>query len=539
MDNALQALTAAGSPFELETLADGRRVFRHAPSSLPALVERARKRPQGGTFLIADDRSVTRSELFDAASAISSMITRHLGPPGSQQRIAMVLPSGPDWVAALIAVSGMGTIAVLVPYDAGLEQILQRIGAAQCDLVLTDSALAEVIRRHVTCPCLRIEEVAGESSGTVLSAEVASADATAIIAFTSGSVGKPKAIFISHRALITGLWNMMLASAWTSSRNKLIERSAVPMKPSAGAQCALLLSPFTHVGGYTQILLALVMSGCLATMRRWDANLAVQMIRREGIKTVNGANAQMIRDLIRAVDTSVQFPADAFGVHGSALRRGLVDEVRKVIPSARFMTGYGLTETNGSIAATSGAELQARPDTCGPVLPTVDMEVVDDEGSPVPQGHPGEIRVRGAMVSSGCEAGGDTHAQGALHQWFHTGDIGTLAGDGFLTLLERGADSIALDGKTVFCADIEKYLDDMRVGDEVVALGVRDGRGLLIGLVASHDNVNHREVGAMLQEAFGIPGEMIALLCRRELPRTISGKIDRRALEALSLNGNS
>lgn len=537
MNDSVKALIGPGSPFELEALADGRRIFRHAPRTLREFYARIGKRSQDAIALVMEDRCISLGVLFTAARTVATLCGRQRQSARQPQRVALVFPNGPEFAAGLIGVTDVGAVAVLVPFEADVERMARYVAAADCDLVLTTTKLATNLAGQVTCTCLPL-------SWIKLTASVADpgiyADITpeseALIAFTSGSSGTPKAAIISHRALLTGLWNMMLAGAWTARRNRQLEGGPSAARPGGSPPCSLVAGPLTHVSGYTHLLLSLNTSARIVLLSRWEAALAAELACREQVKSLAGATPRMIRELLGVpLSEGRELTIESFGVHGSALRGGLMREIRERLPGARFSTGYGLTEASGSIAVTAGAELMARPDSCGPVLPTVDIEVVDAEGRVLPTGEAGEIHLCGAMLFSGYL--GEESGTKPDKSWFVTGDIGVLGEDGFLTLLERGADAVMVGTRDVYCAEIEKYLDAERCGQEVIAVGTMGGRHLLLGVVSKRADLDVEALRHKIQRAFSIPAEDITVVCEPDFPRTSSGKINRHALTELVREG--
>jgi long-chain acyl-CoA synthetase len=535
MDELLHSLVSAGSPFELQELNRAGRIFRHAPTTLRDLYARQRKRAQETPILVCDGSRYTLAKLFTTAAVIGVECRNQCKSGVERPRIAIVLPNGLEFAASLVSITDSGSIAVLVPYDTDLSRMSLCITQADCHLVITTADICDALAKEVHCPVMALKEGMWMDAEAAPSVEVdISPDAEAIIAFTSGSSGHPKAAVISHRALITGLWNMMLAGAWTSKRNRKLEDAGPATRPAGGSLCSLLASPMSHVSGYTHFLLSLAMSSRVAMLPSWNATTAANLACREDAKTLVGATPRMILDLLEVPLAPGQaLPIESFGIHGAALRRGIVDEIRNRVPAARFSTGYGLTETCGSIASTAGAELLSLVDTCGPVLPTVEIQIIDQEGRERLRGQPGEICVRGAMLFEGYYQRAAPSLRRSISDWFPTGDIGILDAQGFLTLLERGSDTINAGPQGLYCSDIEKYLDNARWGDEVVAVGGRDGHHLLVGIESKRSNLDLGELERELEQVFLLKRESITIVCRSELPRTSSGKVDRRALAQL------
>src|SRR5262249_11709032 len=154
------------------------------------------------------------------------------------------------------------------------------------------------------------------------------------------------------------------------------------------------------------------------------------------------------------------------GIHGEALRENSLAELRERLPNATAVTGYGLTETNGSICAASGDDLVEHPGTCGPVVPSVEARILDEHGTGVPPGGTGELWVRGAMLMSGYCGAVKAAATGPLNGWFCTQDFGRMDQDGFVYLQQRRQDVFYHEGKPLSVATIERVVYECDGVDE-------------------------------------------------------------------------
>jgi long-chain acyl-CoA synthetase len=152
------------------------------------------------------------------------------------------------------------------------------------------------------------------------------------------------------------------------------------------------------------------------------------------------------------------------------------EEFERRVPGARVLEGYGCTETAGLL--TSSPPLAPRKGTVGKPVPGVELRIVGLDGTPARIGEDGEVVVRGPNVMAhywGAEPSPDG--------WFHTGDVGRLDPDGYLTIVDRMKDLIIRGGYNVYPRDVEDVLlqhpavamaaavgrPDPRLGEEVVA----------------------------------------------------------------------
>jgi acyl-CoA synthetase (AMP-forming)/AMP-acid ligase II len=296
-----------------------------------------------------------------------------------------------------------------------------------------------------------------------------------------------------------------------------------------------MLAPLSHVGGYAQFLLALMIAGKIVFPRGREAEDAARLIEAEGVQSIAGAPVALVRDLVahRRAQGGLESLA-AFQLHGSALASGLVEAIRSAFPQASVGTGYGLTETNGSIAVATDDDLRRKPGCSGRVLPTVEVRIQDEAGRACEPGQAGEIWLRGAMVMRGYA--GLAGAGGGLRDgWFRTGDRGRLDDDGFLFVLDRAEDVITLGTRRLSCSALARWVEGLAGVDEAAVLPL-DGHGRLLLAVAPAPGrpVDLTALGAQLQTEIAAPQAQVTVVAWDRLPRTRSGKVDAAALRAVS-----
>jgi len=139
--------------------------------------------------------------------------------------------------------------------------------------------------------------------------------------------------------------------------------------------------------------------------------------------------------------------------------------------------GYGLTETSSVTTMITGDDYVARPESVGPPVAVCDVKVVDDEGTELSRGDPGEIVVRGYNVTGGYfedpeGTAGAIDAQG----WLHTGDIGTMDERGYLRITDRKKDMFIVGGFNAYPAEIESAISRHPEVAQVAVVGAPDER---------------------------------------------------------------
>jgi steroid-24-oyl-CoA synthetase len=574
-----QRLISAGSPYELETVQandDSYRVYRHAPSSLNEVYTRARKMGEA-ILAVFGERRVSYAEAFSEAALIARMLrTRFAVAPGV--RVAIALHNGPEWLSAFLAVTSMGATAVLIDIR-NTATILHGLRTTSCKLAIVESdmscaaastiktlrALIIVGARHINLSSwpahtyrwaeLRQAASSADTAGIHNSLETSShldllpsvyAPREAIIAFTSGTTGVPKGAVLTHRGIITGLMNMTLAGCLADVAFPRHGPGAAPaQKRARQAPCALVLSPLSYIAGYAQVLLGLIMGGKVVLQDRWDAKAVCRLIDCEQVQSIIGATPEHIRELMHLKPEPGSL--GSIGFHGFPLHRTLLEEIADHWPLVRIASGYGMTETNGSVAAIAGETLKRYTHCVGRVLPTIDLRIVGAGGVDVQPGEVGEVWLRGASLMQGysteCE-----RIDGLVHGWFRTGDLGRVLSHRFLSLVDRMSQAVISGPQQIFPLNLERVAAYNEGVAEVAVLLHEPGS---TGNAHDKENISVvvfvvRKAGSLLDkntlrlkvaEGGPIAASAITIVEVLRLPKTRSGKVDRSELHAMLSSG--
>lgn len=501
-----QALVRDNSPFALTTASVAGReqtVFRYGAKTLPEIYRKAAQMPQT-PFLVTDTASIGTEELFGRAGAYAELLSA--GGIGKDSRVALALKDDTDWIASFIALTSLGATAVL----AGGKNPAHQIQAAGCSAAILDQAVPAGLDWIVGPDAL-----AGARTRPVpLLLHQIDPEQEACIAFTSGSSGDPKGAILTHRGVVTGLMNMMLAGAAAA---RAAPSTVTPMvKPVPPA--ILLRTPLAHVSAYMQFLLMLMIRG--RVIRSSHADIC-DLIRQHQITSVTGISDDEIRMLLAAGDRL--YTLRSIAVVGRSLPARLRHAIRQTLPNLGLGSGYGLTETNGLICAIGNSELDVRPRAVGPVLPTVECRILRGDGLDCAAGESGEIWLRGAMLMRGyCNAPDHQMPNG----WFATGDIGYLADDGILNVLDKEDRFLRSGEERISCRDIEDAARELGGIQDIAVLPVADRTGDRLFIVAAPGPEDFSRLRDFLAARF--PEQMIrqaAFVAAEKLPRTPSGKI--------------
>ncbi|RPF31142.1 acyl-CoA synthetase (AMP-forming)/AMP-acid ligase II [Streptomyces sp. TLI_185] len=280
--------------------------------------------------------------------------------------------------------------------------------------------------------------------------------ALALLIYTSGTTGVPKGAMLDH-ANIDAMADM--------------GRRALEVGP---ADRCLLILPLFHVNGIVvSILVPLLAGASVAIADRFNPQTFFDVVERErptffsAVPTIYSMLAAL-PDQVRPDTSSLRF-----GVCGA------VPASAELLTRFEARYGFPLVEGYGLSEGTCGSTMNPvagprRAGTVGLPFPGREIRIVDADGSEVPPGGDGEVVVRGPNVMRGCLGRPEETARVIVDGWLHTGDVGRLDADGYLTLVGRSKDMIIRGGENIYPKEIE----DVLVGDpsvlEAAVIGVPD-----------------------------------------------------------------
>jgi acyl-CoA synthetase (AMP-forming)/AMP-acid ligase II len=372
-----------------------------------------------------------------------------------------ILKSGASHVALLDENSEAAAISLFGAAIAGVPYVPLNYRLADADLA---ALLQRIAPAYVTGDVERVKRLNPDAGHTVLSradfvanaerlGDASSADEVdqdiAIQLFTSGTTAAPKAAILRHFNLLSYILGTVEFGSASED-----EAALVSVPPYHIAGIAALLS---SIYSMRRILLlpAFDPDGWLtlaAAERATNSFVVPTMLSRIITRMDDGANADL---------TALQ--AIAYG--GGRMPTELIERALELFPRVNFTNAYGLTETSSTIAllgpeehrAAQGATdpaVRARLGSVGKPLPTVEIEIRDEEGRGLPPGERGEIYVRGEQVSGEYRERKALDADG----WFPTRDAGYMDADGYLYLSGRADDIIVRGGENISPAEIEDAL---------------------------------------------------------------------------------
>ena len=532
IDPIFAALTASGTPFEIGER-DGMRQFLNAPSDINKLVEGSRRHGDK-TFIVEGEHRTSFEEFFRLRDALVPALKIKRG-----DRVAICMRNRTEWMVAFLAVARAGGISALVNSRGSPEELCAAINDVTPALVLADSTRGNLLRKG-GCGTRILQADEFPTSGEPLpELEFANPDDPCTILFTSGTTGRVKGAVLSHRNLITGLMSVQMVGAMvlhdTAAKYGIPVDQILANMPQ---QAALLISPLFHISGLGASFLSPLCAGSkLVMMRRWDAAAATQLIEREKITSFSGVPTMMWDMLKGAQETGADLGSlTNIASGGQALPVGLLDQIRTACPNAVMGTGYGMTETSGSVAMAVGEDFIRNRSSAGRVSTLVDVRIEDDAGNELPSGEAGEIVVRGPVVMKGYwENQAETDKVLSADGWLKTGDVGYVDDEGYIFIVDRKKDMVISGGENIYCAEVERIIGAMEDIAECATFGIPDERlgELLVAVVIQRGSYQSSdiidEVSVRLAK-YKAPGRV--LFVTEPLPRNDVGKVNKNELRA-------
>jgi long-chain acyl-CoA synthetase len=441
----------------------------HLETNLADLVTRQAEAQPDGVALVQPRpvrRMMTWAGLDRQIDAVATGLSAHGLVAG--HRVAICGPNSIDFVVAYFATLRAGYVAVPINPESTAGELRNMINDCGARVLFTDAAQPFEGVHQIDLTPRGLDELADVTSEPVSSPR--DPEALAVLLYTAGTSGEPKAAMLSHRALLSHLHN--IASLEILNRDSVV----------------LGMLPLCHVFGLNAVLGSCALSGArLVIMDGFDG--FADALAGEHVSNVPLAPPVLARILDDERALAGLGSVTTILCGGAPLPVDLRERFTGRT-GLRVEQGYGLTEAAAGVAATFGGGLLGHGHVGRP-LPGVEVRIGD--GSDPTE--PGEIWIRGANLFSGYwpDGSGGPGPDG----WYPTGDIGYLL-DGELFLVDRARELIIVNGFNVYPAEVEEAIaelpgvesaavlgrPDRRTGEQVVAFVA--GAGLSVTAINEH-----------------------------------------------------
>ncbi|MDA8248127.1 MAG: acyl--CoA ligase [Rhodospirillales bacterium] len=451
---------------------------------------------------------------------------------GRGDRVAIVLPNGPEMAAAFVAIASGATTAPLNPaYKAEeFDFYLADLGARALVILegMDNPARSVAAARGIPVVDLRPGEAAGAFTlhpatplaGAPARTGFAAADDVALVLHTSGTTSRPKIVPLRHVNVT--------ASAFHIARTLRL----------TAEDCCLNIMPLFHIHGLMAATLASLGAGA-------------------SVCATPGFNAfrffawydEAKPSWVTAVPTMYQALLPYAGRHRDIIARGRLRLLRSSSASLppQVMAGleaafgvpviesYGMTEAAHQMASNPLPPAPRHAGSVG-VAAGPDVAIMDADGALLPAGARGEVVIRGRNVTAGYEANPEANARAFTNGWFRTGDEGWLDEAGYLRLSGRLKEIINRGGEKVSPLEVDEVLMDHPAVQQVVTfamphakLGEEVAAAVVLRPGGAVDEAGLRSFAAERLAAFKVPRRVVFL---DEIPKGATGKLQRIGLAA-------
>ena len=497
---ARNEITGPGSPFAVTTevvRGVALKSFAAAPPNMRSMWEMSAGHGDKD-YLVYEDERFTYNEVHAMVRKLAQHLVAH--GVGSGTRVALAMRNYPEWVAGYWATISIGAAAVGMNAWWTAPEMEYALNDSAPLVLIADDERLERFQQLTNVPPMHVISVrtdrAVQGDG-VRWADVMSADDPGIlpdatidpdddatIFYTSGTTGFPKGAQLTHRGSVANIFNIAAMGAITTAAEQkavaLGEVTAAPAPAVAYSPAFMAPTPLFHVTACNCLLHpATLVGGKVVMTYKWDPGRALELIERERITNFSGVPS-MSRELLMHPDWSTRDTSSLVGMGGggSAVQPDLVHKIAGALKTGQPSTGYGMTETCGIITANSARLYIAKPDSCGPLVPTLEGKLVDEDGKDLPPGPNtvGILCVRGSIVIKGYLNRPEANAETIKDGWLNTGDIARIDDEGFVYIVDRAKDMVIRGGENVYCSEVETVIYNHDAIAEAAVFGIPEER---------------------------------------------------------------
>ncbi len=461
---------------------------------------------------------------------------------GRQDRVALVLPNGPEMATAFIAVASGATACPLNPAyraeefefylsDLRAKAILVERGSDSPALAVAERLGVSILEAQVPAdaPAGVFELVAraGQTAGAAAERPgFAEPDDIALILHTSGTTSRPKIVPLSQRNLC-------------ASAQAIVKTLALGPR-----DCGLQIMPLFHIHGLMAGLLAPLAAGgrvfCTPGFNALKFFAWMEEAKPTWYTAVPTMHQSILARAARNREIIAANPLRLVRSSSSSMPPQVIRELEEVF-GAPVIESYGMTEASHQMASNPLPPRPRKPGTVG-IAAGPEVAIMDAAGQLLGPHTPGEIVIRGPNVTRGYENNPKANAEAFTNGWFRTGDQGVMDADGYLTITGRLKEIINRGGEKISPREVDEVLMDHPAVQQVVTfamphekLGEEVAAAVVLreGMQATDQEL--REFAARRLADFKVPRKILIMA---EIPKGATGKLQRIGLaQKLGLAG--
>lgn len=448
----------------------------------------------------AGDRQLTYRQLHVRAARFAGTL-RNLCEVEPGDRVGILALNSPDWLVAYFGCWWAG--AAVVPLNTRWSEV-------EIDYALHHAGIRVlVVDRHTLKQALALPlcqagalELIWCDDGPPLGAardprqhppiadRRSGGSELAALFYTGGTTGHPKAVMLSHDNLYANALQALLGA---------------DLRPD---DRVLQVVPLFHLAGLSLLLRAVIRGAQQVIPGAFEPHATLRLLAAHRITVVLLVPTMMQMLVDHRESTTYDLRQVRMVGYGAApISEALLERALPIFPNASFQQGYGQSELSPCLTILSGhwhtAAGRAQANklrSAGVPLPGCEIRIVDADGIELPSGQVGEVVARSPGVMLGYWKAPAETAQALRNGWLHTGDVGFLDADGFLTLVDRLKDLIVSGGENVYSAEVENALASHPAVAACAVIGIPDPRWgeAVHAVVVPRDPANAPEPAALI-----------------------------------------
>lgn len=539
-----EMLFGPGGPFEIvvdDVLGVPCRVFRNRPANMREVLVAQTEKFGPLTNLVFPDIELSFADVLASVARVADhFATVHGVRKGD--RVAIASANVAEYVIAWWATVVSGAVVSSLNGWWTPAELLHGVELSKPVLVLADGPRRERLDAAGLPADIDVHDLGdlrsllGPARDDDPSLPTASIDEDdpAVLLFTSGTTGRPKAATISHRNLVHFPMATLASAAMGAVLAPPSADPPAPKQPSS-----IMVGPLFHVSGVVPLIVGHSIGSKLVfpPVGRWDETTHLRLTAEHSVGSWSAVPTQFWRLLEHPdfddYDTS---SVTTVGGGGAVYSPELLRLMARKLPQARLGVGYGMSETLGSGSRLGGLTMDEWPASVGTVETLCAIEIRDEDGNVVPDGEVGEICIKGAVVFLGYWDNPEASAKALdAQRWYRTGDYGRVEG-GVLFLESRMRDMIIRGGENIYPIEIEHRLEEHPDISEAAVVGVAHhqlGQEVAAVIVrkpgSDLDAADVRQWVADALAKFKVPTHVVF---REALPYNATGKVLKHELEA-------
>ena len=481
-------------------------------SYLPEVFERAVEAHRSRVALVEESKQWTFAELLDEANRVAALVRERV----KGDAVGILLLNSQRYIATMLGVWKAGKTVVPLNY---------LLPPGELGFIVKDSGMSAIISSQFFAQALAALKPLFGDRGVILMADDPGFTAMspggipaeyrdpALYLYTSGTTGRPKGVILTHDNLAANVESCQKADKFDHN------------------DAFLCLLPFFHTYAITGTFLLPLFSGAkMVLVDRFQPMKVMSLIQDQKISVLL-AIPSMYR-VMAATEGDFKVSSVRFPISGGEPLPIPVAEAFERRFGVPIFEGYGQTEA--APVVTLNVPAARKLGTIGRALPGIDLAIWDEHNRFLPAGDVGEIMVRGRNVMQGYHHLPEETAKTITDGWLHTGDLGKLDEQGFVTITGRKKDLIISAGENIYPREIEEVLAQHPKVKEVAVIGVKDEvRGEVPkAFVIAREGIelDEKELRTFCREnlaGYKVPKyiEVVA-----DLPRSPTGKVLKRML---------